>query len=51
MPIFYSVLVVWLHLWKVWTVDKEAEAFLSCPTSSPVLGTTGQLSKCQQACL
>ena len=40
-----------LYLSNVLTLNDEAEAVLSCPTSSHVPGTTGQLSKCQHVCL
>lgn len=40
-----------LYLLNVLTLNEEAEVFLSCPTSSPVPQTTGQLFKCQHICL
>lgn len=40
-----------LYLWNVLTLGENAEAFLSCPTSSSLPGTTGQQFQCQHACL
>lgn len=45
--LFFIHFQLMLYLLNVLTLNEEAEAVLSCPTSSPVPGTTGQLSKCQ----
>lgn len=40
-----------LYFWNVLTLGENAEAFLSCPTSSSLPGTTGRQFQCQHACL
>lgn len=49
---YIQVIFQWdLYLWNVLTLEEKAEVFSHCPPSSSVPGTTGQLSKCQHACL